>query len=158
MAPAEASNTCAGYLTVAVLDPTYFSDGYYDETICGGGSVAAPNVNLMTRTNASTAITTATLVVGTQTDICDIHADEIVVGQAPSAGTLVATGSAVNLLVSTGIACAPPPAVNGRDGYGVSVPGVRMGHEGDQRETIDPRPSARARRRGGQRSNVHTDR
>ena len=63
IAPAEASNTCAGYLTVAVLDPTYFTDGYYDETICGGGSVAVPDVGLMTRTNASTAITTATLVV-----------------------------------------------------------------------------------------------
>jgi hypothetical protein len=77
--------------------------------------VAVPNVVGYTQSAASTAITGAGLKVGTvTTQTSSTVASGLVISENPAAGTNVATGTAVNLVVSSGSA---PPAT-------VSVPNV----------------------------------
>lgn len=66
-------------------------------------TVTVPDVVGLTQSNAETAITNAGLVVGTiSTASSDTVAAGDVISQNPLAGTSVAQGSAVNLVVSTG--------------------------------------------------------
>lgn len=68
-------------------------------------SVTVPNVVGLTQAAATAAITNAELVVGTVTQQSSaIVTAGSVISQSPSATTSVATGSAVNLVVSTGAA------------------------------------------------------
>src|SRR6185436_8191935 len=68
-----------------------------------GVSVAVPNVVNLTQAAATTAITNAGLVVGTVTTASSATVPSgSVISQTPVAGTSVSTGSAVNLVVSTG--------------------------------------------------------
>jgi beta-lactam-binding protein with PASTA domain len=66
-------------------------------------TITVPNVVGLSLADAETAITTATLVVGTVTTASSgtVPAGDII-SQSPVAGTLVATGSAVDLLESSG--------------------------------------------------------
>jgi beta-lactam-binding protein with PASTA domain len=69
----------------------------------GPALIAVPNVVGLTQTSASTAITNAGLVVGTVSLVCSrTVAAGIVISESPVAGTLVAAGSTVNLVVSRG--------------------------------------------------------
>ena len=69
----------------------------------GPALIAVPNVVGLTQTSASSAITSAGLVVGTVTLACSrTVASGIVISESPVAGTLVAAGSAVDLVVSRG--------------------------------------------------------
>ena len=69
----------------------------------GPALVAVPNVVGLTQTSASSAITNAGLVVGTVTLACSrTVASGIVISESPLASTLVAVGSAVDLVVSRG--------------------------------------------------------
>ena len=72
----------------------------------GPAQVAVPNVVGQTQAAATTAITGAGLVVGTvrtvRTPFIGTVASGRVISESPVAGTLVALGSAVNLVVSTG--------------------------------------------------------
>jgi beta-lactam-binding protein with PASTA domain len=73
-----------------------------------GQSVSVPNVVGLTQAAASNAIASAGLVVGTVTNAASetVPAGSVI-SQNPSAGTSVASGSAVDLVVSSG---PPPPA------------------------------------------------
>jgi kumamolisin len=74
----------------------------------GAAPVAVPNVVGDTQAAASTAITGAGLVVGTVTMASSpTVASGNVISESPIAGTSVSSGSAVNLVVSTGAAPAP---------------------------------------------------
>jgi beta-lactam-binding protein with PASTA domain len=65
--------------------------------------IAVPNVVGLTQTSASSAITSTGLVVGSVTQVCSrTVAAGIVISESPTAGTLVAAGSAVDLEVSRG--------------------------------------------------------
>ena len=68
----------------------------------GPAPVTVPNVVNLTQAAATTAITTAGLVVGTvtQQSSATVPAGSVI-SQNPAAGTSVAAGSAVNLVVST---------------------------------------------------------
>jgi uncharacterized repeat protein (TIGR02543 family) len=67
----------------------------------GQGSVSAPNVAGLSQSAATTAITGAGLVVGTVTfSFSSTVGPGLVISQSPAAGTAVAPGSAVNLVVS----------------------------------------------------------
>ncbi len=69
----------------------------------GPALVAVPNVVGLSQTSASSAITDAGLVVGTVSLVCSrTVAAGIVISESPVAGTLVANGSAVDLVVSRG--------------------------------------------------------
>ena len=69
----------------------------------GAALIAVPNVVGLTQTRASSAITRAGLVVGTVTKVCSrTVATNVVISESPLASTLVASGSAVNLVVSRG--------------------------------------------------------
>jgi hypothetical protein len=71
--------------------------------------VAVPSVVNMTQPNATLALTTAGLVVGTVTNASSATvAAGSVISQTPAAGTNVPPGSSVNLVVSSG----PPPPVS----------------------------------------------
>ena len=75
----------------------------------GPAPVAVPNVVAMTQAAATTTITSAGLTVGTVTTASSqTVASGSVISESPVSGTLVAQGSAVNLVVSTG----PPPLVS----------------------------------------------
>jgi PASTA domain len=71
------------------------------------GAVAVPNVVGLTQAAATSAITGAGLVLGTVTTQASstVPAGNVI-SQNPSAGTSVAAGSAVNLVVSSGAGCA----------------------------------------------------
>ncbi|RMD63819.1 PASTA domain-containing protein [Candidatus Parcubacteria bacterium] len=77
----------------------------------GPALVAVPDVVGLSQTDAEVAIIGAGLVVGTVTTA---HSDTVpaghVISQNPAAGTSVASGSAVDLVVSTGPAAGPVPA------------------------------------------------
>jgi beta-lactam-binding protein with PASTA domain len=74
----------------------------------GPAAVSVPNVVNLTQTAATAAITNAGLVVGTVTTAASSTvAAGSVVSQTPAAGTPVAPGSAVNLVVSTGPVSVP---------------------------------------------------
>ena len=80
----------------------------------GPAPVSVPNVVGMTQSAAATAITNAELVVGTVTQQSSATVPEgKVISQNPTAGTNVANGSAVNLVVSTGPATVSVPDVVG---------------------------------------------
>ena len=77
----------------------------------GPAPVAVPNVVGQTQAAATSAITGAGLVVGTETSASSATvASGSVISSSPVAGTQVAAGSAVNLVVSTGPHAPPPPA------------------------------------------------
>jgi hypothetical protein len=74
------------------------------------GTVAVPNLVGLAQTAVTSPIASAGLVAGTLTTASSSTvAAGNVIGQNPSAGTQVAVGSAVNLLVSSGIAQPTPP-------------------------------------------------
>ena len=76
-------------------------------------TVSVPNVVNQTQSAATTAITGAGLVVGTVSQQSSLTVPSgSVISQSPNAGTSVATGSAVNLVVSTGPAPTPAPTVS----------------------------------------------
>jgi N-acetylneuraminic acid mutarotase len=80
----------------------------------GGSSNIVPNVVGDTQGSASTAITGAGLVVGTITrQSSSTAASGSVISESPGAGTDVASGSAVNLVVSSGKAQVAVPNVVG---------------------------------------------
>jgi beta-lactam-binding protein with PASTA domain len=80
----------------------------------GPAPVAVPNVTGLTQAAATTAITTASLVVGTVTQqSSSTVAAGNVISQNPTAGQSVAPGTAVNLVVSTGPAQVSVPSVAG---------------------------------------------
>jgi len=71
-----------------------------------GGSTPVPNVVGQSQAAASSAITSAGLVVGTVTSAASSTvASGNVISETPGAGTAVSSGSAVNLVVSTGSTC-----------------------------------------------------
>ena len=73
-------------------------------------TVAVPNIVGDTQSAANSAITGAGLVVGTvTTQASSTQPSGLVMGQSPAAGTSVNTGTAVNMVVSTGPAPPPPP-------------------------------------------------
>ncbi|MGD0480291.1 MAG: PASTA domain-containing protein [Terracidiphilus sp.] len=83
-------------------------------TVTGAAQVAVPNVVGETQAAAETAIATAGLVVGTVTTASSpTVASGDVISESPGAGTSVNTGSAVNLVVSTGAAQVVVPNVVG---------------------------------------------
>src|SRR5437660_1689051 len=74
----------------------------------GPAQVAVPNVVGQTQAAATSAITGAGLTVGTVTmQSSSTAASGSVISESPTAGTMVASGSAVSFVVSSG---APPPA------------------------------------------------
>jgi beta-lactam-binding protein with PASTA domain len=80
----------------------------------GPAQVTVPNVVGLTQAAASTAITAAGLVVGTVTTASSpTVASGNVISESPIAGTGVSSGSAVNLVVSTGPALVAVPNVVG---------------------------------------------
>ena len=87
-----------------------FSPSVLSWTIQGTALVPVPNVVGVTQVLATTAITNAGLVVGavTQQSSASVPAGNVI-SQAPPAGSSVATGSAVDLVVSTGAANAALP-------------------------------------------------
>ncbi len=86
----------------------------------GPQMVAAPNVVGSTQGAATTSITGAGLVLGTVTQqSSSTVASGSVISQTPAAGTSVAVGSTVTLVVSNG----PPPASNGGGGGGGGATG-----------------------------------
>jgi PASTA domain len=83
---------------------------------CGSSSdtVVAPSVVGDTQAAATTAITGASLTLGTVTmQSSATVAEGVVISQSPSASTSVSKGSAVNLVVSSGPATVAAPAVTG---------------------------------------------
>src|SRR5437773_2537078 len=87
----------------------------------GPAQVAVPNVVGQTQATATRAITGAGLTVGTVTmQSSSTVASGSVISESPTAGTRVAIGSAVDLVVSSG---APPPTQ-------VAVPNVVGGGGG----------------------------
>jgi beta-lactam-binding protein with PASTA domain len=80
----------------------------------GAQPVAVPNVVGMAQAAAETAITDAGLVVGTVTTQASetVPAGEVI-SQSPTAGTEVASGSAVDLVVSSGVQVVAVPNVVG---------------------------------------------
>ena len=80
----------------------------------GPQPISVPNVVGMTQANATSAITTAGLVVGTVTTATSSTvASGSVISQTPASGTSVNSGSAVNLVVSSGPAQVSVPNVVG---------------------------------------------
>jgi beta-lactam-binding protein with PASTA domain len=80
----------------------------------GPGKVAVPNVVGLTQAAATTAITNAGLVLGTVTTASSSTVPAgSVISESPIAGTMVAPGSSVNLVVSTGPAKVAVPNVVG---------------------------------------------
>ncbi len=75
------------------------------------GPVAVPNVVNLTQAAATTAITGAGLALGavSQSSNATVPSGSVI-SQNPAAGTSVAAGSAVALVVSTGPVAPPPPA------------------------------------------------
>jgi beta-lactam-binding protein with PASTA domain len=86
----------------------------YKLTISAPAKVAVPNVVGLTQSAAGAALTTATLKTGTvtQASSATVPAGEVI-SENPTAGTLVAPGSAVALSVSTGPATVAVPNVVG---------------------------------------------
>ena len=83
---------------------------------CGGGdnTVADPNVVGQSQTAATTAITGASLMLGTVTmQSSATVAAGLVISQSPAGGSSVAKGSGVNLVVSSGPALVAAPSVVG---------------------------------------------
>jgi beta-lactam-binding protein with PASTA domain len=74
-----------------------------DLVVSLGPSAIVPDVISLTEAAASTAITTATLIVGTVTyEHSDTVANGLVISQSPVGGTTVTAGSAVDFVVSLG--------------------------------------------------------
>jgi len=87
--------------------------------IVSTGPVAVPNVVNMTQAAATTAITFAGLAIGTvSTESNATVPSGSVISQNPAAGTNVAAGSAVAVVVSTGPAPPPPPPPPSNSGGG----------------------------------------
>jgi len=83
--------------------------------------VAVPNVVGQTQAAATTAITGAGLVLGTVTQQSSTTVTSgDVISESPAAGTNVASGSAVNLVVSTG-------SSSGGDGGGGALDSLALG-------------------------------
>ena len=91
-----------GTLTLDVLDTsnTVVASG---SMFCQSPTVSVPNVVGLTQAAATSAITGVGLVVGTVTTASSSTVPSgSVISQTPAAGTSVAAGSAVNLVVSSG--------------------------------------------------------
>ena len=104
-----------------LIEASYPGDPSYAASVSGTTSlysqtqVAVPNVVGGTQTAATTAITAAGLVVGTVTTASSLTvASGDVISESPNAGTSVNSGSAVNLVVSTGPAQVSVPNVVGQ--------------------------------------------
>jgi len=96
----QAIAVASGYANSQVAEATY--------TIQTSApiQVAVPNVVGDTQAAATTAITGAGLVLGTvATQASSTVPSGDVISESPSAGTIVNSGSAVNLVVSSGVAC-----------------------------------------------------
>jgi beta-lactam-binding protein with PASTA domain/N-acetylneuraminic acid mutarotase len=79
-------------------------------TVIAVGQAAVPNVVGDTQAAATTAITGAGLTLGTVTTQSSfVVASGNVISESPSAGTVVSSGSAVDIVVSSGSGGAPPP-------------------------------------------------
>jgi hypothetical protein len=85
-------------------------------------AVAVPNVARLTQTAAATAITGAGLIVGAVTLQPSSIPAGSVVSESPTAGTSVAPGSAVNLVVSS-----DAPSVGGNSGGGGGMDLLTLG-------------------------------
>ena len=78
--------------------------------VVSSGPVAVPSVVNLTQAAATTAITYAGLAVGTVSTQSNATVPSgSVISQSPNAGTSVAAGSAIALVVSTGPVAPPPP-------------------------------------------------
>ncbi|MBK6452555.1 MAG: PASTA domain-containing protein [Proteobacteria bacterium] len=87
--------------------------------IVSTGPVAVPNVVNMTQAAATTAISFAGLAIGTvSTESNATVPSGSVISQNPTAGTNVAAGSAVAIVVSTGAVAPPPPPPPSNNGGG----------------------------------------
>jgi beta-lactam-binding protein with PASTA domain len=87
--------------------------------VVSSGPVSVPNVVSLTQAAATTAISFAGLAVGTvSTESNATVPSGSVISQNPAAGTSVAAGSAVALLVSTGPVAPPPPPPPSNNGGG----------------------------------------
>jgi beta-lactam-binding protein with PASTA domain len=85
----------------------------------GSLTVVVPNVVLLTQAAATTAITSTGLVLGAvTTSYSFLYASGIVISESPVAGTVVANGSAVSLVVSLGpeVPVTPAPVIPGFTG------------------------------------------
>ena len=102
-----------GTLALDVLDPSNVAIASAS-MFCPTRQVSVPNVLGMTQAAATTAVTSAGLVVGTVTSTrsATVPAGRVI-SESPTAGTNVAAGSAVNLVVSSG------PLVGDVNGDGV---------------------------------------
>jgi serine protease AprX len=98
-------------VTVTVTDDADSGEGTAQVTVNTPASVAVPGVVGMTEAAATTAITDVGLSVGTVTYVNDAAEAGDVIGQNPIAGTLMLSGSAVDLTVSSGPATAQVPNV-----------------------------------------------
>ena len=87
--------------------------------IVSTGPVAVPNVVNMTQAAATTAISFAGLAIGTisQQSSATVPSGSVI-SQNPTAGTNVAAGSAVAIVVSTGAVAPPPPPPPSNNGGG----------------------------------------
>ena len=147
---------------LAIVSNGLFGSGYYQAiAMLEVGSVSVPNVVGLTQSAATTAITGAGLVVGTvtQQSSATVPAGSVI-SQNPAAGTSVAAGSAVNLVVSTGPALGGgaerggPDAVGGDDrdhgcgtGAGHGDAAVECDGAGGQRDQSEPGGGRECRRR-----------
>ena len=95
-------------------DSSWSASNYWVDVVftTGAAPVTVPNVVNLTQAAATSAITTAGLVVGTVTQQSSATVPSgSVISQSPGSGTSVAAGSAVNLVVSTGAAPVTVPNV-----------------------------------------------
>jgi Beta-propeller repeat/PASTA domain/Dockerin type I domain len=124
----QASNTVAAGLVISESPTagTQVNSGTAVNLVVSTGppNVSVPNVVGLTQAAATTAITTAGLVLGTVTNqSSNTVAAGRVISESPVAGTPVNQGSAVNLVVSTGV---PPTVLSfnvlfGSQSYNVST-------------------------------------
>lgn len=115
--PARASMEDDGVWAAGVWATTVFADGvWYEDNL-----IAVPNVVGQASAAAADAILEGDgLDLGGATARCSPETLDAVVGQSPAAGTQVALGSLVDVLVSNGVEC-----VNGGRN-GVRIRGLRM--------------------------------
>lgn len=106
--------------TLGTLESWSLSITGSGETDPGGGSgggeseVAVPSVAGLSRTAAESFITNAGLVVGAVTEVfSDTVESGTVISAQPASGTMVASGSTINLTVSIGVEMVAVPALSG---------------------------------------------
>jgi len=104
VSPATSSTVPAGQVISQSPGAGQFavSGGKVNYVVSTGNMVVVPNVVGMARNAAITVITSAGLTIGTVSGVISTLRIEDVISQSPPGGELVALGSAVNLLYSTG--------------------------------------------------------